>query len=123
VTVRDSVLLLPLLGDVDHGRAEQVMEVVLSRVVDDRARAIIIDVAGVSVMDTSVANALIRTAQAVSLLGAHTILTGIGPHASKTMVGLGIDLSAIHTRSRLTEGIDLALQLTERSALNPTRAT
>lgn len=116
VTVRDRVLLLPLVGDVDHVRSEQIMETVLHRVVEDQARAIIIDVAGVPVMDSAVAGSLIKTARAASLLGAHTILTGVGPHAAKTIVSLGIDLSGLHTRTHLTEGIDLALRLLERRA-------
>jgi rsbT co-antagonist protein RsbR len=48
---------------------------------------------------------------AVRLLGAETILTGIGASAAKTIVQLGVDLSVLHTCGRLTEGLDLALTL------------
>ncbi len=52
-------------------------------------------------MDTQVANALIHAAQAVKLLGAQVILTGIGPAMAQTLVSLGADLSTISTYSSL----------------------
>jgi rsbT co-antagonist protein RsbR len=38
---------------------------------------VILDITGVPVVDTQVANALIRAAQTVKLLGAQAVLTGI----------------------------------------------
>jgi rsbT co-antagonist protein RsbR len=57
------------------------------------------------VVDTQVANALIRAAQAVKLLGARVILTGIRPEVAQTLVGLNVDLSGIATHSSLQSGI------------------
>lgn len=116
VTVRDRVLLLPLIGSIDAQRAEYMMETMLVRVAKDAARALILDVAGVPVIDTYVAEVLLKSAAATRLLGATTILTGISPSAAKTLVHLGIDMSALHTRATLSEGIDLALSLAARSA-------
>jgi rsbT co-antagonist protein RsbR len=59
-------------------------------------------------VDTQVANALIRAAQAVKLLGAQVVLTGIRPEVAQTLVGLGADLSGIVTRSSLQSGIAYA---------------
>jgi anti-anti-sigma regulatory factor len=114
VRVHRGILLLPLVGSVDDLRAEQIVQTVLQRVVDEQARALILDVAGVPVVDSWVADSLIKTAAAVRLLGAHTILTGIGPAAAKTIVGLGIDVSAMHTCNQLSDGIELALTLLQR---------
>jgi rsbT co-antagonist protein RsbR len=114
VTVRDRVLLLPLVGTIDAQRAEQMTETILVRVADQAARAIILDVAGVPVIDTYVADVLVKAAQAVRLLGAVTVLTGINASAAKTIVDLGVDMSSVHTRGSLSEGIDLALSLTAR---------
>jgi anti-anti-sigma regulatory factor len=111
VAVRERVLLLPLIGTVDAARADEMMERLLERVTRDQTRVVILDVAGVPVMDTAVAQSLLQTALAVRLLGAQTILTGIGAAAAKTMIHLGIDLSTMHTCSRLTDGIDLAIAL------------
>jgi rsbT co-antagonist protein RsbR len=121
IRVHDRILLLPLVGAVDSHRAHQVMESVLLSIVDAQARWIIIDIAGVPVVDTRVADHLLKTTAAVRLLGAETILTGITAQVARTMVQLGVDVSEMHTVSRLSDGIELALrklgkEITTRSA-------
>lgn len=109
IRVYDRVLLLPLVGALDSHRAHQVMEAVLLNIVEGQARCIIIDIAGVPVVDTRVADHLLKTTAAVRLLGAQTILTGITAQVARTMVQLGVDISSMHTVSRLSDGIELAL--------------
>ncbi len=111
IRVYERVLLLPLVGALDSHRAHQVMEAVLLNVVDAQARCIIIDIAGVPVVDTRVADHLLKTTAAVRLLGAQTILTGITAQVARTMVQLGLDVSSMHTVNRLSDGIELALGL------------
>ncbi len=111
IRVYERVLLLPLVGAIDSHRAHQVMESVLLHIVDAQAKCIIIDIAGVPVVDTRVADHLLKTTAAVRLLGAETILTGITAQVARTMVQLGVDVSAMHTVSRLSDGIELALGL------------
>ncbi len=109
IRVYDRVLLLPLVGAIDSHRAHQVMESVLLHIVEAQAKCIIIDIAGVPVVDTRVADHLLKTTAAVRLLGAQTILTGITAQVARTMVQLGVDVSTMHTVSRLSDGIELAL--------------
>jgi rsbT co-antagonist protein RsbR len=111
IRVHAGVLLLPLVGTIDSQRAEQIMEAVLVRIVDEQAKVIILDIAGVAVVDTEVADHLLKTTAAVRLLGAQTILTGISAQVARTIVQLGVDISSMHTLSRLAEGIELALDL------------
>jgi rsbT co-antagonist protein RsbR len=111
IRVHDGVLLLPLVGAIDSLRAHQVMEHVLVRVVEEQAKCVIIDIAGVPVVDTKVADHLVKTTSAVRLLGAQTILTGISAQVARTMVQLGVDVSTMHTQARLAEGLEFALTL------------
>jgi rsbT co-antagonist protein RsbR len=60
------------------------------------------------VVDTQVAKTLIIAAQGVRLLGAEIVLTGIRPEVAQTLVGLGVDLGSIVTRSTLQRGIAYA---------------
>jgi rsbT co-antagonist protein RsbR len=119
IRVFDRVLLLPLVGTIDSARAQGIMEAVLKRVSEQEARVMIIDIAGVAVVDTQVADHLLRAYAAVRLLGAATILTGISPQIARTVVELGVDISAMHTRSRLADGIELALSLLGRTITPP----
>jgi rsbT co-antagonist protein RsbR len=111
IRVYDRVLLLPLVGALDSHRAHQVMEAVLVNIVEAQARCIIIDIAGVPVVDTRVADHLLKTTAAVRMLGAQTVLTGITAQVARTMVQLGVDISTMHTVSRLSDGIELALSM------------
>jgi rsbT co-antagonist protein RsbR len=86
-----------------------VMESLLEGVAYYQAEVAILDITGVKVIDTQVADALMRTAQAVRLLGASVVLTGIQPGIAQTLVHLGVDLSGIVTRSTLQSGIAYAL--------------
>lgn len=110
IKVHQRVLLLPLIGTIDTQRAQQIMEAVLVKIVQEQAKVIIIDIAGVPVVDTKVADHLIKTTASVKLLGAHTILTGISAGVAKTVVQLGVDISGTRTCSSLAEGIELALE-------------
>ena len=70
IPIEDDVLVAPLVGNIDSARAEQLLASVLEQVQAQRARAIMLDVMGVAVVDTYVAQALLRTADATRLLGA-----------------------------------------------------
>jgi anti-anti-sigma factor len=108
IPLMKDVVIMPLIGTIDTQRAQQVIETLLRGVSQHRARKAIVDITGVSVVDTGVANALIHAAQAVRLLGTEVILTGIRPDVAQTLVGLGIDLRGIVTCGTLQSGIDYA---------------
>ncbi|NJN16125.1 MAG: PAS domain-containing protein [Oscillochloris sp.] len=105
------VVLMPIIGSVDSRRASQVMETLLLGVAEHNAQFAIVDITGVQVVDTQVANAFIQAARAVSLLGAQVLLTGIRPEVAQTLVQLGVDLQGIMTRGSLQDGIAHALKL------------
>lgn len=109
IPIAEGVVAMPLIGSIDSSRAQLVVETLLTGTAELRAHTTIIDITGVPVVDTQVANALLRAAQAVKLLGARVILTGIRPEVAQTLVGLGVDLSGISTRGALQAGIAEAL--------------
>jgi rsbT co-antagonist protein RsbR len=102
-------MVMPLIGAIDSNRAQQVIETLLAGVASSGATSAILDITGVQIVDTQVANALLRAAQAVKLLGARVVLMGIRPEIAQTLVGLGLDLSGIVTRATLQSGIAFAL--------------
>jgi rsbT co-antagonist protein RsbR len=109
IPITDHVMVMPLIGSVDSRRAQQVIDSLLQGVASSRARTVILDITGVPVVDTQVANALVRAAQAVSLLGAQVVLSGIRPEVAQTLVGLGVDLSGIATSGTLQSSIAHAI--------------
>lgn len=61
-------------------------------------------------VDTQVASALIRAAQAAGLLGAQVVLTGISPEIAQTLVQIGVTMQGLVTRATLQEGVAYALR-------------
>jgi rsbT co-antagonist protein RsbR len=110
IPVNDRVVIMPLIGAVDSRRAQKMTETLLMGISTTHAQVAILDITGVPVVDTQVANALVQAAQAVQLLGARVILTGIRPEVAQTLVGMGVDLQGMITRSTLQSGIAYALE-------------
>ena len=104
LTINPGVVVMPLIGAI-VARAKQVIDVLLSGVAEQHATAAILDITGVAVVDTQVADVLMRAAQATKLLGAQAIITGIRPEIAQTLIGLGVNLNGIITRSTLQSGI------------------
>lgn len=109
VPIHEGVLVLPLVGAIDSRRATQIMESVLEKIVEYQADVLIMDITGVPIVDTGVANYLIQMARAVTLLGARVVLVGIGAEIAQTVVQLGVELRDITTLANLQAGIAYAL--------------
>lgn len=99
--VAAQTLVMPLIGALDTRRLQELQERALAAVEERRARRLILDVTGVPVVDSQVAQGLIRVVQAAALLGTRAILVGIRPEVAQTLVGLGIDLAGVRTFASL----------------------
>lgn len=105
IQVWEGILTVPLVGTIDNRRAMTVAEQLLEAIVAYQADIVILDITGVPVVDTSVASALLQTAQAVRLLGSQVVLVGVTAEVAQTLVHLGVDMSRITTLANLRAGI------------------
>jgi rsbT co-antagonist protein RsbR len=105
ISVWDGVLTLPIIGMVDTMRGAEMTEALLSRVGSEQAEYVVIDITGVSVVDTRTADSFIRMSEAVRLVGATCFLTGISPAIAQTIAQLGIDTSRIRTLRRMSDAL------------------
>jgi rsbT co-antagonist protein RsbR len=106
----DGVLALPLIGLLDSARAADLMDRLLARIVETRSRHAILDLTGVDRVDSSVARHIQELLQAVQLLGARAVVTGIHPAVAQTMVTMGLDLGGIVTLSTMQEALKLCIR-------------
>jgi len=111
IDVWEGVLTVPILGSLDSERASRVSEALLTEIVEKRAEIAIIDISGISAVDSAVADRLIRTAKAVRLVGAEAILTGVGVEIAQTIADLGIDMEGLKTMSTLKDGLRYVVSL------------
>lgn len=109
--VWDKVLALPIIGSLDSSRAARLTESLLDKIGESRSEVVIVDIGGVPTIDTQVAQHLLRTVKAATLMGAVSIMSGVRPETAQAMVHLGIDMDRLRCRYTLSDALQLALHL------------
>ncbi len=111
IPVSHDVMVMPLVGTLDQGRAEEALEIALAGTAARNARVVILDVTGVKVMDEIVATTLLRMVEALGLLGAEAIVTGIRGKVAATLVEIDANFAnKVRTLSTLSAGMKHALR-------------
>ncbi len=110
VKLWEGILALPMIGTLDSGRTQVVMEALLQQIVATGSQVVIIDITGVPTVDTLVAQHLLKTVAAARLMGTDCIISGIRPQIAQTIVHLGVDLSDVVTKATLADALALAMQ-------------
>lgn len=106
--LRDGLLLIPVVGTLDSFRARSLTVQLLEGIRDHRAVAVVLDITGVSSVDSAVANHLIQTMSAARLMGATSILTGLSSEVAQALVKVGVTAENLNTAGDLQQGIKLA---------------
>jgi rsbT co-antagonist protein RsbR len=111
LTLRDRLLVLPIIGILDTLRAQQLTEGLLRSIRESRAKVVILDVTGVPAVDSAVANHLLQTVEASRLMGAQVIVTGLSASVAQSLVTLGVDLTKLNAVGDLRGGIEVANEI------------
>jgi rsbT co-antagonist protein RsbR len=109
----EGIIIMPLIGTLTSDRAQKATHTILKSINRYNVRYAIIDITGVSVMDSMVADQLIKTARAVKTLGSKAIITGVSSDIASTIVDLGINMQDVTTKNTLLEGLHLAIKSVE----------
>ena len=112
VRLWEGIIAVPLVGTLDSARAQLVMEKLLETLIATGAEHAVLDITGVSTVDTEVAQHLLKTVSAARLLGAECIVSGIRPQVAQTIVSLGIEFGDIATKATLADALAYALNRT-----------
>ncbi|MBD2563408.1 STAS domain-containing protein [Nostoc linckia FACHB-391] len=106
----EGILALPIIGTLDSARTQMMMESLLQKIVETGSEVAIIDITGVSTVDTLTAQHLLKTVTAARLMGADCMISGIRPQIAQTIVYLGIDLADVITKATLADAFLMALK-------------
>ena len=110
VRLWDNILALPLIGTLDSARTQVVMQSLLDAIVETRSDFAIIDITGVPIVDTLVAQHLLKTVAAARLMGADCLISGMRPQIAQTIIHLGVDLTNVTTKATLADAFAIALK-------------
>jgi rsbT co-antagonist protein RsbR len=109
IPVMEHIIVMPLIGTIDTLRAKDITRALLAGIREHHAKAAILDITGVPIVDSGVAAHLDRTIQAARLKGVHTIVTGISDAVAETIVDLGVEWSGVETLQDLQTGLQAAI--------------
>ncbi len=104
--VRDRLLIIPVVGLVDTERARHLTVGLLAAIRERRAKGVVMDITGVPVVDSKVANHLAQACEAARLMGALVVMTGISSEIALTLVTIGAELRGVRTLGDLQSGIE-----------------
>ena len=108
----EDILMLPVVGIIDSKRSQDIMNAMLSKISATQSKIIILDISGVAIVDTAVANHLIKITKATKLMGCECLISGISPTIAQTVVELGIDVGDVQTTATLRDALRIAFKNT-----------
>lgn len=109
VPIHEGVLIVPLVGALDAYRAQVLTARVLDALPGARARALLLDISGVSKVDAEVLQHLLKTVRGARLLGCQVALSGLSSEAAILLARIDLDLSELKIHRSLQEGLADAL--------------
>jgi rsbT antagonist protein RsbS len=98
-------LLVTLQGDIGDEMVEMIEREVTQEAVRTRATGALIDVSGLSVVDSFVARVIARLVAMMRLLGTDAMLVGIQPAVAITLVELGVPMGQVSTALNAEQGM------------------
>jgi anti-anti-sigma regulatory factor len=119
IPVLEGVLVLPLVGTLDHARLAEAGLRFCETIVRERATVAIIDITGVLAVDTPIARELLRITRSVTLLGCQPMVVGISPAVAEELVQLAFRADGLTTQSTLQQAVALALSMRTPAAPPP----
>jgi rsbT co-antagonist protein RsbR len=105
VPITNGLAVLPLIGNIDVERAYLLMEEALKRANQLNLSHLILDLSGVLVIDTMVADQIFKIIAALKLIGVETVVTGVRPEIAQTMVNLGLGINHLTLKANLEQAL------------------
>lgn len=90
IPITPTICILPLIGSIDTHRTNIVEEKVLTEIGRLHIQTLIMDLSGISEMETEVIDHLMKIIYGTSMMGCSTVITGLSPDVVRQMIQLGI---------------------------------
>jgi rsbT antagonist protein RsbS len=100
-------LLVTIQVDMHDRLALQLQDDLTSRIVQDRAHGVLIDISSLEVVDSFIGRMISNIAAMASVLDAQTVVVGMQPAVAITLVELGLSLDGVRTALNVDKGMAL----------------
>jgi rsbT antagonist protein RsbS len=104
-------LIVSIQVDMDDHTAMTLQDDLTARIVKDRARAVLIDISSLDVVDSFIGRMLANTAAMARILDAETVVVGMQPSVAITLVELGLSLKGVRSALNIERGMDMLQHL------------
>jgi rsbT antagonist protein RsbS len=98
-------LLVTLQGNLEDRTVEHIERAVTREVARTGASGALIDVSGLSIVDSFVARVIARLVAMIRLLGAEATIVGLQPAVAITLVELGVPMGHVSTALNAEQGM------------------
>ena len=104
-------LIVSIQVDMDDHTAMSLQDDLTARIVKDRARAVLIDISSLDVVDSFIGRMLANTAAMARILDADTVVVGMQPSVAITLVELGLSLKGVRSALNIERGMEMLQHL------------
>jgi rsbT antagonist protein RsbS len=104
-------LLVSIQIDMHDKLAMALQDDLTQKLVDTRARGVLIDISALDLVDSFIGRMLSNIAAMARVLDAQTVVVGMRPQVAITLVELGLTLTGIHTALDVDKGLALITRL------------
>ncbi len=99
------VLLVSIQADIDDRTVLELQQRVLEQIERTNARAVLIDISLLEMVDSFTGRMLSDIASMASIMDAETVVVGIQPAVAITLVELGLELKGVSTALDVDDGL------------------
>ena len=101
------LLLVTIQVDMHDRLAMTLQDDLTSRIVETRAKGVLIDISALEIVDSVIGRMLADIAAMSRVLDAETVVVGMRPAVAITLVELGLSLTGVSTALNVERGMDL----------------
>ena len=105
--ISDDCLYSGFFGRLDSARVKAITDKLLSSVSRTGIERVIVDLSNIDIIDSLVANHLLRIADTLKLVGVEIIFCGISSVVAQTMIATGVNIDRFKTVRNLKSALKL----------------
>jgi len=106
IPIKDDIVILPLIGDIDSYRANYLIEKVIPKIAGLDITHVIVDFSGIFKINEDIAEHLHQISSMFQLMGIHVITTGLRPELARTIVNSRINFAEIETFANVKTALE-----------------